>query len=207
MNGADTNNIEKETLGFKSKNCPAKIKELRDFEDDLFNIAKSIKYRQTKDTFQRKKKEDIRKLKSSKNVYVFADKTTNIYEVPPDEYKKLLKEKITKIYRKSTQRLEKALNLKAKQIAKKLELDDRIECLAKTPAFITFKDHKDNFRSSHPCRLLNPCKSELEKVSKIILEKINVSLVEKLKLNQWKNSDSVICWFKSTEEKQKCLFI
>ena len=42
-------------------------------------------------------KEDIRKLISSKNVYVFADKTTNIYEVPPDEYKKLLKENISKI--------------------------------------------------------------------------------------------------------------
>ena len=174
LNRGDTkNNIEKKTFGFKSKNFPAQIKELRDFEDDLFNIAKSIKYRETKDTFQRKMKEDIRKLKSSKNVYVFADKTTNIYEVPPDEYKKLLKENITKTYRKSTPRLEKPLNLEAKQIAKKLELDDRIECLAKTPAFIT----------------------------------LNVSLVEKLKLNQWKNSASVISWFKSTEEKQKCLFI
>ena len=118
LNGGDTkNNIEKETFGFKSKNCPAQIKELRDFEDDLFNIAKSIKYRETKYTFQRKMKEDIPKLKSSKNVYVLADKTTNTYEVPPDEYKKLLKENITKTYRKSPPRLEKALNLEAKQIA------------------------------------------------------------------------------------------
>ena len=28
-----------------------------------------------------------------------------------------------------------------------------------------------------------------------------------LRVNQWKNSDSVISWFKSIEEKQKCLFI
>ena len=71
LNGDNTkNNIEKETFGFKSKNCPA----------------------------QRKMKEDICKLKSSKSVYVFADKTTNIYEVPLDEYKKLLKENITKKY-------------------------------------------------------------------------------------------------------------
>ena len=77
-----------------------------------------------------------------------------------------------------TPRLEKALNLEAKQIAKKLELDDRIECLAKTPAFITFKDHKDNFHS-------------------IILQKINVSLVEKLKPNLRKNAVNVLSWLKS----------
>ena len=45
------------------------------------------------------------------------------------------------------------------------------------------------------------------KTYKIVLEKINVSLVEKLKLNQWKNSDGIISWFKSIEEKQNCLFI
>ena len=88
-----------------------------------------------------------------------------------------------------------------------MEAKLRIECLAKAPAFITLKDYKHNFHSSHACRLLNPCKSELGKVTKIILEKNNVSLVEKLKLNQWKNSHSVISWFKSIEEKQKCLFI
>ena len=37
-------------------------------------------------------KKDIRKLNSSKNIYVFAGKTTNMYKVPPDEYKRLLKE-------------------------------------------------------------------------------------------------------------------
>ena len=60
LNGGDTkNNIEKETFGFKSKNCPVQIKELPNSEDDLFRITKSIKYRETKDTFQRKMKEDI----------------------------------------------------------------------------------------------------------------------------------------------------
>ena len=42
------------------------------------------------------------KLKSSKSAYVFVDKTTNIYEVLPNEYKKLLKENITKTYGKLT---------------------------------------------------------------------------------------------------------
>ena len=72
-------------------------------------------------------------------IYIFlpADKTTNMYEMPPDNYKKLLYENITKTYKKSTSRLEKSINMEAKYIAKKIKLDDRIECLATTPAFIT----------------------------------------------------------------------
>ena len=41
-------------------------------------------------------KNDISKIKSSPNFSVPADKTTNMYEMPPDNYKKLLYENITK---------------------------------------------------------------------------------------------------------------
>ena len=133
-----------------------------------------------KDDFQTNMKNDISKIKSLPNVFVPADKTTNLYEMPHNDYKKLLYENITKRYKKSTYRLEHAINIEAKHIAKNIKLDDRIEILAKIPAFITLKDHKENFRSSHPCRLINPSKSELEKVSKSILEKVNTNLVTKL---------------------------
>ena len=63
--------------------------------------------------------------------------------------------------------------MEAKNIAKTIQLSDKIEWLAKTPAFITLKDHKDNFQSSLHCRLINPSKSELGKVSKSIVENIN----------------------------------
>ena len=33
----------------------------------------------------------------------------------------------------------------------------KYECIA----YITLKDHKDNFRSAHPCRLINPAKAKL----------------------------------------------
>ena len=56
-------------------------------------------------------------------------------------------------------------------LPKKLELSDRIEHLARNPSFITLKDHKENFNSKLPCRLINPSKSELGKVSKQKLEK------------------------------------
>ena len=72
--------------------------------------------------------------------------------------------------------------MEAKHIAKIMKLDDRIGSLPETPAFITLKDHKENFRSSHPCLLINPSKSELGKVSKVILEKVNTNPLDALKV-------------------------
>ena len=52
-------------------------------------------------------KSDISDIKSSPNVSIFPDKTSNIYKAAPLEYNKLLKDNITKSYKKSTDRLEK----------------------------------------------------------------------------------------------------
>ena len=79
--------------------------------------------------------------------------------------------------------------------------------MAKTPAFITLKDHKDNFETNPKCRLINPSKSELGKVSKTILDNINKRLREVLHVNQWKNSSSVIDWFNSIDNKPNHTFI
>ena len=68
------------------------------------------------------------------------------------------------------------------------------------------KDHKDNFESNPKCRLINPSKSELGKVSKVILDNISNRLREKLKVNQWKNSNSVINWFNSIKNKPSHTF-
>ena len=97
--------------------------------------------------------------------------------------------------------------MEAKHISKKLELDNRIECLAKNTAFISLKDHKPNFRSSLPCRLINPSKSNIGKISKSILDKVNQILRNKLQFNQWKNSENVIDRFKKIENKNNYVFI
>ena len=83
----------------------------------------------------------------------------------------------------------------------KMKIVDRVECLAKTPAYITLKDHKENFMSKPTCRLINPSKNELGKVSKQILEDINREVVSTLKLNQWKDTNEVIRWFENIEGK------
>ena len=56
--------------------------------------------------------------------------------------------------------------------------------MAKTPGFITLQDHKDNFESDPKCRLINPAKSELGKVSQTILDNINNRLRAKLDRKQ-----------------------
>ena len=89
-------------------------------------------------------KEDVAHIKSSNDILIFADKTNNLYKTSEEEYKKLLFNNITKSYRKSTKRLEKAINMEAKHISKKLELSNRVECLAENTAFISLKDHKPN---------------------------------------------------------------
>ena len=67
--------------------------------------------------------------------------------------------------------------------------------MKKAPAYITLNIAKDNFRPAQLCRLINPCKIEMGKISKSILEKINGNLVKLLQVNQWRNSESFIKWF------------
>ena len=172
-------------FGFKSKNTPPPQEELESFENDLFNMVASIKYRNSKDSFQEKLKEDIRKINDSDKLLIFADKTTNIYSLSPEEHSKLLNDNVTKTYKKAPPKLECAINLEAKYIANSYGIDKRAECLANTPAFITLKDHKDNFQQKLPCRLINPCKSNIGAISKTILDRINSNVRQATMVNQW----------------------
>ena len=46
--------------------------------------------------------------------------------------------------------------------------------MKKREAFISLKDHKENFENNPKCRLINPAKSDSGKISKLILDKINM---------------------------------
>ena len=71
--------------------------------------------------------------------------------MPTSEPNKLLKENVTKTYKKAPEKLQKSINLEAKSIATKLKFSEQIEKLAEAPANITLKDHKENFRSKSSC--------------------------------------------------------
>ena len=87
-----------------------------------------------------------------------------------------------------------------------MELEDRINQLPLKEAYVTLKDHKNNFRSNPKCRLINPTKSELGRISKQILERINKELRSRNRHMQWTSSEQVIEWY-SGLEKFKYKFI
>ena len=96
--------------------------------------------------------------------------------------------------------------LEAKSIAKELKLDSKIEQFANKKSYGNLKDHKNNFSNSPKCRLINPAKSEISIVSKHYLEKINDNIRRKSELQQWRNTSSVISWFKQIPSKEKSKF-
>ena len=69
------------------------------------------------------------------------------------------------------------------------------------------EDHKSNFQSNPTVRLLNPAKNELGRISKTISDKTDVNLRNSLHLNQWKNTQEVIDWFKGIDQKEHYKFI
>jgi hypothetical protein len=93
------------------------------------------------------------------------------------------------------------------KIATKLDIEDRMFRTSQQDCFITLKDHKSNFREKPQVRTLNPAKPELGRVSKKILEQ-KIETIRKIsQLNQWKNTHSVIKWFKKLEKKKNLAFI
>ena len=75
--------------------------------------------------------------------------------------------------------------------------------MKKREAFISLKDHKENFENNPKCRLINPAKSDTGKISKLILDEINTQLRTILNVNQWRNTQNVIDWFGNIEEKTR----
>lgn len=130
-------------------------------------MIKSIQFTNVKDDFQTKIKNNISKIKSSPNAFLFAKMAKNLYEMLPNDYKKLLYENTTKMYKKSADCLEHTMNMEAKHIAKNIKLYDRNEKLAKIPVFVTLKDHTENFTSGHPSGLINLSKTSWEKSIKL----------------------------------------
>ena len=209
--GTDTDDEQSTAnyYGLDSRKSPPHVEELSAFEDSLAKLVKSVSFRKTRDRFQDTLKKDIAFIKSSKSVFVLADKTRNLYELGRDQYEKLLTENVTKHYRTAGEGAYDDINEEARDIADRIgrDLGKRMDIMAKNNAYITLKDHKDNFAHSLPCRLINPAKSEMGIVSKRILEDIGRKLKEKLDVTMWKSSAAVIQWFQEIEDKSNCTFM
>ena len=160
-----------------------------------------------KHCFQTKLKKDAIKIDNEKKLIVPADKTHNFYKMSVDDYDELIEKNVTKDYKKAEDNLVDEITKVDKDIATELDLGDRIYCTSKKDAYITLKDHKPSFVNKPTCRLINTTKTELGKISKQKLSKIISEVKLKTKLQQWKNTDSLIEWFIKLENKKRLSFI
>ena len=84
-------------------------------------------------------------------IIVPEDKTRNFYKMEKDCYKELLNNNITKEYKKVDSNVTDDISKGDKAAAERLEIDDRLYCTQRRDAFITLKDHKQNFIKNPKC--------------------------------------------------------
>ena len=108
-------------------------------EDELLDMVRNIKFRRVRDDFQGKLKDDIKQINNSSKALTFADKTTNLYDLDKTQYDKLLHQTVTKTYKKAKKNISNIINEEAKDLATELDIEDRMESMAKQQAFISFK--------------------------------------------------------------------
>ena len=198
----------KQTYGFNSTRAPPQIKELLELQAKLADMVENITFtKPVRNQLQDKLRKDIKEINKDSKVFVKADKTASHYKVEVEAFENLMAKSVHKDYRKTDDAKVEEIQEEAKVIACKLKLGDRIFKTSKRIANITLKDHKNNFSNDPTCRLLNPCKPEIGKVSKQILAKVIGKVKVETQYNQWKSTKSVVRWFKSQENKKKLRFL
>ena len=196
-----------ETYGFKSTNTPPQHPDLLHFETELYDLIRNIKFNPFKSQFQQQMDKDLKELKTGNNVVVEADKTTNLYKVSVTKYRELLQNNVTKDYKIAAEGKQAEIDRRTNILAQHLKIEDRMEQHTATPAFITLKDHKDNFSTDTKCRLINPAKSNLGIVSKKLLEKFIKQIKTNSGHNLWKSSAEVLNWFSQTNTASNARFL
>ena len=99
------------------------------------------------------------------------------------------------------------INTEAKDIAKDLKLEERIEQHSQHQSFIILKDCKDNFQSNPKCRLIKTEKSEIGVIKKHYIEEINENVRRDININQLRNTLEVKLWFNKIKNSKKNSFI
>ena len=182
----------RETYGLKSIKSPETISELKNFENDLVNMAQNIKFRQCENSLQTNLKNICDQMQSEPKLIIPADKTSNFYKIDREQYEELRSKDVQKCYKKEKIQKFQKINKEHIQIATTLDIEDRVFKTSQQDCFVTLKDHKSNFKEKPQVRINNPAKLELGRVSKKILEEKIHIIRKKSKFNHWKNTHSVI---------------
>ena len=171
---------------------------LKAFESSVYAMIRKVAFNKCTNKHQEVLKRTITRINDTKELIVAADKTRNFYKVKPEQYVKMRQEDITKEYKRAERIQVDEVNAGAAKIAENLQLDDRMRIYQENEAFITIKDHKDQFPSVVKRRLINPAKSDIGRVSKQILQTINLEIIKKTGLKLCRSTGEVLEWYKST---------
>ena len=103
-----------------------------------------------------------------------------MYRLTKEEHNTLLRNAITSKYKKTNTKIKHKRNERRKETLKNKEALHRLDINEESNCFFTLKDHKENVQNKPTVRLTNPAKNEIGRISKVILDKINSSLIEQL---------------------------
>lgn len=178
------------------------------FETDLWKMVNSVKFRDVRSKFQATLRNKVKEITAPNKAIAFADKTANLYQMNPHEYKKLTLDNITRDYELCDRGTIEQIDEEAQLMINQHRVKGKIPKFQQSNAFVTLKDHKEDFPRVTKCRLINPGKTHLAKISKKILENWSSTIRQKVALIQWKNSFEVLDWFeKITNKNTKCFFV
>ena len=111
----------------------------------------------------------------------FADKISNIHQLTKEQYDQLIMNSITSNYKKANNSIKNQINMAVKNFVRDKEIMKRMETNEENNRFITTKIHKENFDNHSAVRLIHPAEKELRRISKLIFDKINKKISQKLK--------------------------
>ena len=87
----------------------------------------------------------VHDLKKSKKLFVFADKTSKIYQIETYKYKKLTTDAIMPTNNKILDKIRNKFNADGKKILENKEVVNRLLANGKNSCFIILKDQKPHF--------------------------------------------------------------
>ena len=73
--------------------------------------------------------------------------------------------------------------------------------MAERKAFISIKDHKANFPNNIQCRLINPARNNLRKITQQIIRNAVTSVKAQTNLNLWMGTGEVLKWYEAIKKR------
>ena len=208
LNTSKLSTISK-SLPFPTKKSAPICVKLIPFESELIDLINKVELKHVKtNNFQCNLRNKINSIKKSNKLVIFADKTNNLYKISPKNYNNLLLDNITKNYKKCNNNPADTIDSRAQELLNENNIvNKRIPKLERSQAYITVKDHKDNFPATVKCRLISKSKTHIGKISKQILTSIIKDVRTATSLIQWKNTGELLQWFNNIKNKSSKRFI